>query len=115
MSAVAERVADGKDTGIEQADDVARVSFLNNLAVLRHQMLRLGKLDLAPALHMVDLHALFEFSGADADKRDAVAVRLVHIGLNFEDERGKIRVERIDDTLIRFARKRRGRHAQEFL
>ena len=39
-------------------------------------------------------HVAVELAGANADKRDAVAVPRVHVRLNLEDETGKFRILR---------------------
>ena len=47
-------------------------------------------------------------------KRQTVAVGLVHVRLNFEHKRGKVRAERVDHAAVGFARQRARRHAQKF-
>ena len=79
-------VADGEDARVEQADDVACVGFIDDGAVLRHQLGAGGQLDVLALLHMEGLHAALELAGADAHKGDAVTVGLVHVGLDLEDE-----------------------------
>ena len=79
-------VADGEDARVEQADDVACVGFIDDGAVLRHQLGAGGQLDVLALLHMVGFHAALELARADAHEGDTVAVGLVHVGLNFEDE-----------------------------
>ena len=111
----ADRVADGEDARVEHTDDVARIRLVNDFAALRHHLLRLRKLDLATALHMGDLHAFFKLAAANAHECNAVAVRLVHVRLNFEDERRKILAERVNHTLRGLARQRGGRHTQKAL
>jgi len=86
LFAGAQGVADGEDARVEQADDVAGVGLVHDGAVLRHQLGAGGQLDVLALLHMEGLHAALELAGADAHKGDAVAVGLVHVGLNFKDE-----------------------------
>lgn len=38
----ADRIPNGKDTGVEDAENIPRVGFLHNLPFLRHHLLRLG-------------------------------------------------------------------------
>ena len=85
-----DRVADGEDAGVEHADDVARVGLVHDLTLGGHHRLRLGKAHLAPGLDVEILGVALELARADAHEGEAVAVRLVHIGLNFKDEGGKI-------------------------
>ncbi len=51
-----------------------------------------------------DLHALGELAGTDAEKGNTVTVRRIHIGLNFENEAGKILLFRMDLAADRLAR-----------
>ena len=81
-----DRVADREDTGIEYTDDVARVGLVDDLALGGHHRLRLGKAHLAPGLHVEILAVALELARADAHEGEAVAVGLVHVGLNLEDE-----------------------------
>ena len=83
------RVPDRKDARIEHADDVAGISLVHDLALLRHELLRLGKLDVLSLLHVIIFRAALEFARTDAHKGEPVAVRLVHVRLNFEYKRRK--------------------------
>ena len=94
-------VADGEDARVEQADDVACVGFIDDGAVLRHQLGAGGQLDVLALLHVVGFHAALELARADAHEGDTVAVGLVHVGLNFEDEGREPRVpSNVVSTLI---------------
>ena len=81
-----DRVADGEDAGVEHADDVARVGLVDDLALGGHHRLRLGKAHLAAGLDVEILGVALELARADAHEGKAVAVGLVHIGLDLEDE-----------------------------
>ena len=105
-----ERVTDGENTRIENADDISGISLVNDLTALSHQLLRLGQTDLLAALNMVDFHSGFKLTGTDAHESDTVTVRLVHIRLDLKYEGGEIRSERIDHAVCRSSRKRRSRH-----
>ena len=105
-----ERVTDGENTRIENADDISGISLVNDLTALSHQLLRLGQTDLLAALNMVYFHSGFKLTGTDAHESDTVTVRLIHIRLNLKYEGGEIRSERIDHTVCRSSRKRRSRH-----
>ena len=105
-----ERVTDGENTRIENADDISGISLVNDLTALSHQLLRLGQTDLLAALDMVDFHSGLELTGTDAHESDTVTVRLIHIRLNLKYEGGEIRSERIDHTVCRSSRQRRSRH-----
>lgn len=61
-----------------------------------HHLLRLRELDGLSALHVVVFLVALKLARADAHERDAVAVRLVHVRLNLEDERRKIGAERVN-------------------
>ena len=64
---------------------------------------------------MLHFHAGVKFAGTDAHEGDTVPVRLVHVGLNFEHEGGKIMLHRINQTTVRFSRQRRRGHGKEML
>ena len=104
-----------KIPGIKHADDVARVGFLDDLTRRRHQLLRLGKAHFLVALHVIIFAVALKLAGADAHKRQPVAVGLVHVRLNFEDERREIWIERVDLAAVGHTRQGRRRHAEEFL
>ena len=105
-----ERVTDGENTRIENADDISGISLVNDLTALSHQLLRLGQTDLLAALDMVYFHSGLKFTGTDAHESDTVTVRLIHIRLDLKYEGGEIRSERIDHAVCRSSRKRRSRH-----
>ena len=105
-----ERVTDGENTRIENADDISGISLVNDLTALSHQLLRLGQTDLLAALNMVYFHSCLKLTGTDAHESDTVTVRLIHIRLDLKYEGGEIRSERIDHTVCRSSRKRRSRH-----
>ena len=108
-------VADREDPGVEEAHDVAGARLVHRGAVVGHHRRARGQLDLAVALHVVGVHAALEAPRAHAQKRHAVAVVLVHVGLDLEDKAREGRVDR-GDLLAREGvrvRARGGRHAQE--
>ena len=104
-----------ENAGVEHADDIARVGLVDDLALLCHELLRLRQAQLAVALHMVYLGLALKFAGADAHEGQPVAVRFVHVRLNFEHKGGKIGRECVDHTAIRNPRQRRRRHVEEGL
>ena len=108
-------IADGENAGVEHADDIARVGLVDDLALGGHELLRLRQAHFLAALHMIIFCVALELAGADAHEGQPVAVGLVHVRLNFEDERGKVRAERVDHAAVRFARQGARRHAQKFL
>ena len=108
-------VADGEDAGIEHADDIPGVGLVDDLALLRHELLGLRQAQLAAALHMEHLCLALVLAGADAQEGEAVAVGLVHICLNLEDEGGEVRAEGVDHAAVGRARQGRRRHLQEGL
>ena len=105
-----ERVTDGENTRIENADDISGISLVNDLTALSHQLLRLGQTDLLTALNMVDFHSCLKLTGTDAHESDTVTVCLVHVCLDLKYERGEIFPERVDHACRCLSRKRRSRH-----
>ena len=66
-------------------------------------------------LHMESLHAALKLAGADAQERDAVAVVLVHVGLNLEDKAAELVAARLYQLAAHgvLAGQRGGGQAQE--
>ena len=112
---LADGVADGEDAGIEDADDVTGVGLVDDGAVLGHELLGLGKPEGLARLDMEILFIPLKAARADAHEGDAVAVGLVHVGLDFEDEGGEALVHGIDDIVLGNARQGRHGHFQEGL
>ena len=65
--------------------------------------------DFAVDAQVFHFHAALKFARADAQKGDAIAVLRIHIGLDFKDKSGKLRLVRLDHAYGRVARFRRGR------
>ena len=105
-----DRVADREDTGIEYTDDVARVGLVDDLALGGHHRLRLREAHLAAGLDVEILGVALELARADAHEGKAVAVGLVHIGLDLEDEGRKFRGVDVHLARVAHARKRRRGH-----
>ena len=105
-----ERVTDGENTRIKDADDISGVGLLDDLTALSHQLLRLGQTDLLTALNMVDFHSGLELTGTDTHESDTVTVRLIHIRLDLKYEGGEILSERVDHACSGLSRERRSRH-----
>ena len=105
-----DRVADGEDAGVEHADDVASIGLVDDLALGGHHRLRLRKAHLAAGLDVEILGVALELARADAHEGKAVAVGLVHVGLNLEDEGRKFRGVDVHLTRVAHARKRRRGH-----
>ena len=111
----ADRVTDRENAGVKDADDVARIRLVDDFALGGHQLLRLGKAHFFVSLHVIIFRVALELARADAHKGKPVSVCLVHVCLNLENERRKIRAERINLTTVCHTRQRTWRHAQEFL
>ena len=105
-----ERVTDGENTRIENADDISGISLVNHLSFTCHHLLRLGKTHILSSLHMINTHTGLKFSGTDSHECNSVSVGFVHIRLDLKYEGGEIRSERIDHAVCRSSRKRRSRH-----
>ena len=112
----AERVADGENARIKDADDIARVGLLDDLPLIRHHLRRLIQAELPPALDVGALNARLILAGADAHEGDPVAMRLVHVRLDLEDEgREEIVLHRIHHAGLRGPGQRGVSHLQEVL
>ena len=93
-----ERVADAEVARVPEAEDVAGPGLLDERPLLREELERLRELQRPARARIQDLHAARELPGHDAQERDAVAVRGIHVRLDLEDE----------------ARERRGRAGRPF-
>ena len=110
-------VADAKDTGIEQAHDVAGVRLVHDGAIVGHHRGARSQLELAVALHMEGIHAALELARANAHKGNAIAMVLVHVGLDLKHEAAKVvaaGIDRLTGERIGIGARRRGQ-AQELL
>ena len=81
---------------VGNADDVAGPRLLGELAVLREEELRRVQRDRLAGAHQLGLHAALELARADAHEGDAVAVVLVHVRLDLEDEPGHLALVGVD-------------------
>ena len=89
-----EAVADPQRGRVDKTHDVAGEGFVDDLAFTAEDLLGVfgGEGLAGPALG--HHHAAFEDAGADPDEGDVVPVRLVHAGLDLEDETGERGVDR---------------------
>ncbi len=81
---------------IVDPDDVSRVGRFDIGPVLRHENRGVGQGNLLVDAVMKHAHAPLELARADSHKRDAVAVRRIHVGLDFKNKSGKILFARIN-------------------
>src|SRR5579875_1494314 len=100
-SALAKRIPNAKIAGIENADDVSGVGFVDRLALLTKKLLRLAQGDALSRAYMLHAHAALEAPRTNAHKRHAIAMRGVHVRLDFEDKATEPFVLGAYDTLVR--------------
>ena len=91
-----------------QADDVSGPGFVDRFAFLAEEFMGGGETNLFSGALVRDDHVAFEFARTDAKERNAVAMLRIHVGLNFEDEAGELRIR--DRDLARFRRLGHSRH-----
>ena len=111
--ALSEGVADVDGAVVVQPDDVARVGLLGVHAIGGHEGERVRHAHLLVEPHVEQPHAARVLARAQAQKRDPVAVRRIHVGLDLEHEAGERALRRFDDALARRARQRSGRVGRE--
>ena len=112
--ALGQRVTDREDAGVRQADDVAGEGDVDRFALRREQLHGPGQTHVLAAAHVAHRHVPFELPAANAQKRDAIAVPRVHVGLDLEDEAAEACVGRLDPMLLGIdARCRRRSHQHE--
>src|SRR5512145_944432 len=85
-----EGVADGKIAVVGNAQDVSGKGFVDDFAFVGKEFVGPRQAYGPAALGVDEVHAALEAPGANSQKGHAVAVPGVHVGLNFEDEAGKI-------------------------
>ncbi len=89
-----------KDARVEHANDIACVSLFHNFPLSGHELLGLAQAHFFIALDVEDLCVALELAGADTHEGQTVAVGLVHVCLNFEHKRGKVRAEGIHHPAV---------------
>ena len=85
-----EGIADFNRAVIMNADDVAGICLFDIGAVLRHKNCGIGERYFLADAVMNNFHAALKLSRTNPHKSDAVAVRRIHIGLDFKDKAGKV-------------------------
>ena len=117
LFAGADGVADAEDARVEEAHDVARIGLVDDGAVVGHHRGSGRELELFVALHVEGIHAALELSRADAHEGDAVAMVLVHVGLDLEHKTAEVvarGLHRLAAERVGIGARRR-REAQELL
>ena len=104
-----EGVADRDRAVVVQADHVARIGRIDDLAIAGHEGQCVRELDLLAQAHMEGLHRRVVAARAHAQERDTIAVHRVHVGLDLEHESGKRRFLRLHFARGGHARRGRGR------
>src|SRR5687767_13057988 len=92
-------VADGEDTWIDNADDVARECLFDRAALLRDETVRPGQTNVTTETMMLHDHVPLEPPGAHTEKSGAVPVLRVHVGLELEDVGAERLFDRINGLL----------------
>ena len=108
-----DRIADRENTRVEYADNVACIGFINDLPVLCHELLRLGKAHFFVALYMIDFHGFIIFSRAYPHKCNSVTMCFIHVCLDFKNKGRKMVVKRVNLAVNGFSRQRRRCHSEE--
>ncbi len=85
-----ESIADLNRAVIMNADDIARICLFDIRAVLRHKNCGIGERHFLADTVMNNAHAALKLSRADPHKSNTVAVRRIHVGLDFKNKAGKI-------------------------
>jgi hypothetical protein len=98
---------------VRDADDVARIGLVEQLAALREERDDGVRPELLAGTCDLDPHAALEVPARDAHEGDAVAVRRVHVRLDLEDDAGELRLVGLDDPLDRGPRRGRRRQVDE--
>src|ERR1700733_4390701 len=100
--ALGERITDIDRAVVVKTDDIARVGFLGGGPIRGHEREGIGNANLLAEPHVKQAHPPRVLPRAQAQERDPVAMRRIHVGLDLEDEAGQCRLERIDHPLARF-------------
>ena len=59
---VTDRIANGENTRVKDTDDIPRIGFVHNRAVLCHELLWLCKLNFLAALHVIHITAALKLT-----------------------------------------------------
>src|SRR6185436_11838041 len=113
VGARAQRVADAKNAGIPEAEDVSRERLFDLGALLGKELKRAAQNEGLFGANVLDGHAAHEAPRADAGEGDAVPMLLVHVRLDLEDEGGEVGRARSHQGARRRARQRRGSEVDE--
>src|SRR5581483_6097449 len=101
-------IADAEETRIDEADHIARISALDRLALAGEEAVRARHAHFAIETRVVNEHVFLEDARRHAHECQAIAMALVHVRLNLEDEAGEGGIARIDAA----ARNRGGRELE---
>ncbi len=94
---------------IGDADDVAGIGLLGQLAIARQEQKGRMDRDRLAGADLGELHAAAEAARAQPHERDAIAMLRVHVRLHLEDEAGNLVLVGLDRTGIgRLRARRRG-------
>src|SRR5579883_204572 len=89
-------IADPQRAVVWYADNIARIGFLGELAVLREEKLRRVERDILACADELCLHAAHQFARADAQKSNPVAMIWIHVRLDLENKTGHFRFMRVN-------------------
>ena len=95
-------VANGEDARVKHADDVPGVGLLHDFPLGCHELLRLAQSHFFITLDVENLGLPLVFAGADPQESQPVPVGLVHVGLDLEDEGGKVRGKGVHQPAVRY-------------
>ena len=111
--ALGERVSNPDRAVVVEADDVAGNGVIGAGTFACHEGHRVRDLHVLAGAHLVQLHPVSVAPGGRAQKRDAVPVLRVHVGLDLEHETGEAFFVRHDLALERGPGDGRGRVLDE--
>ena len=80
------------------ADDIAGVGRLDLGAITRHEGDRIRYLDTFGLSHVMHFHAVGVSARADPQKRDAIPMPGIHVGLDLKNKTRKFAVVRLNDA-----------------
>src|SRR5207253_10263788 len=111
-------IADLEKTGIHEADHVAGIGALDRLPLACEEAVRPRHAHFPIQSRVVDEHVLLEDAGADAHEGQAIAMALVHVRLDLENEaregvRGRRELELFALRVARMTRWRRWRELEQ--
>ena len=106
LFALGQGIADTKRPVVRNADDITRPGFFGNVTLVGKEQHRVMHRHLFARTNVLELHAALEMARAQTNKRNAVTMVRVDVGLYLEHKARHLWLNRFDQTRCRLLRAR---------